>query len=151
MQNILGRIWQARWTMFLPHTLSVFQTNYIRHFGIWLASYQFPFVLHYQEMPMVESKAMEFSSLMNTFWNCIPVTAKHYISERTFAKNALNKSYQEIKRMIALTTPILSIDIASSNIPSARQASQGMGPELMKRKDFNSKDFNFNSAAYKTE
>ncbi len=43
--------------------------------------------------------------------------------------------------MIALTTPILSIDIASSNIPSARQASQGVGPELMKRKDFNSKDF----------
>ncbi len=62
----------------------------------------------------------------------------------------LNKSYQEI-RMIALTTPILSIDIASSNIPSARQASQGVGPELMKRKDFNSKDFKFNSAAFKTE
>ncbi len=48
--------------------------------------------------------------------------------------------------MIALTTPILSIDVASSNMPSARQASQGMGPELMKRKDLN-----FNSAAFKTE
>lgn len=53
--------------------------------------------------------------------------------------------------MIALTTSILSTDVASSNIPSARQASQGMGPELMKRKDFNSKDLNFHSAAFKTE
>lgn len=144
-------------SLHLPHNLSTFPPRCSLRLDISQANHQFLFVLHCLEKPSGKRKEKEKKynpdDMSCTSWHschrsppfpynvCVGGIYMRVIHlTGNFLGTDLFTIHSETRDHLesALTTAKLSIECSSSNIPSSRQASQGIGPELgaIKRQAF---------------